>query len=286
MIYKDVDRNLLIKDIPHTIYYLESVDEKLKSEGIELTIRDTDDVHASIILDYPCNEKEKIADILIREYLGSHCCKCGCHGNIVNQQHDDDYAYPLNCICEECSVKEKGFHKYIIFQIKKQSNDTSYRAKHIKLKLKIEEGKFIYRFADEVRFRNNDFVVKSNLDRDKDEIVKIVGADLGLRDINDERVYTGDILLAENDEGHRFWGMVTKEKSGWKDLSSPNPQWENYSLAHGWGNFPSPLSHATKFKIIDSVGSIKNFDGKEVSDGHYMQWCEENTHINMREIQL
>lgn len=124
------------------------------------------------------------------------------------------------------------------------------------------------------------------MDREKNEIVKIVGADLGLRDINDERVYTGDILLAENDEGYRFWGMVKKEKSAWKDLAFPNPQWEDYSLLHGWGNFPSPLAHATKFKIIDSVGSIKDFDGKEVNDGHYMQWCEENTDINMKEILL
>ena len=286
MKYKNIDRTILIKEIPYTIRYLESIDISLQNIGVELAIRDTDHHYASIRLEFPCinMEKENAINNQINDYLSNHCCKCGCY-DIVKQQNDD-YSWPLKCICEECSVKESGFYKYIIYQIRKQSINPAYRAKHVKIKLKTDNGKFVYRFADEIRFVDDSFVIRNVYNPNINDKVKFVGLDLGIRDINDERVYEGDILLAENSEGFRFWGMVKKEKSGWKHLSVSNPKWEDYSLLHGWGNFPSPLSHAIKFRIIGSVGIIKDFDGEEVSDGHYMRWCKENENLDIRSLQL
>ena len=287
MRYKSIDRDILIKEIPYTILYLEQKEFLLKKSGIGLYIRDTDHRYCSIRLGYePIDDavsyfeiekrlKEGNIEKEIREYLGAHCCKCGKEipkvGDDINYKpyRIDDYEFPLNCLCEDCSVKEnEGFYEYIIYQIKKQSEDKLYKAQRIKMKLKTKLGNFIYRFADEVIFENEKFYCLSKFDLENKEEVLIVGMDLGLRDVNDERVYEGDVLLAEKKDGGLFWGMV-KKKKGFFDG-------KDYVLIHGWNQFYSSLSWATKFKIIGSVGTIKNFDGDEVSDRHYEIWCEEN----------
>ena len=79
------------------------------------------------------------------------------------------------------------------------------------------------------------------------ELVKIAGVDIGLRAVGGERVYDGDVLLAEDKNGRRFWGLVKlAEWLGykWPTHDSPSPQWRNFFLVHGGGNFESPLMMA------------------------------------------
>jgi type I restriction enzyme S subunit len=99
-------------------------------------------------------------------------------------------------------------------------------------------------------------------------------------------IYEGDILLAEDDKGRRFWGMVKVGKSGWDISNSPSPQWDNYMLCHGWGNFPSSLAFATKFKIIGSIGTIKNYDENIHIEHCYQAWILENKDIDMYKVLL
>lgn len=281
-----LNRDKLIDLLPYAISYLERYE---KINGIDLEIY-TDDskecyIHLRVITNDYRIEKKHIQEI--DKHLESHCCKCGCPNNVTQYYFDCDLCTWGNIVlCEECAAKENGLQEYLFYQIKKQSNINSYKANHIKVKLITADNNIIYRFAEDIRYYNGNFVIKNSVNPQNEEIVKIVGQSIGLRDMYGERVYEGDIILAENDKGIRFWGMIKVGNSGWKPDYFPNPQWDKYMLIHGFGNFPSSLAFATKFKIIGSIGSIKNYDEKIRHEHCYEIWASENKNIDMYKIQL
>lgn len=283
MKYKYINREALIKKIPYAIKYLENIERYL---NFDIIIEETDHFYAPIRLSYsPCiGNEQQIKDI--EEHLYTHCCICGSNEEVdVSQSREyEDFGLPLR-FCGHCLAKQESPFLGLVYEIKKQSKDPSYKASHTKVRLKTEDGNFIYRFAEDIRFENDHFVIKNNVDSQY-EVVKIVSHSIGLRDIDGERVYEGDILLAEGIDGRRFYGMVKVGKAGWDTRTSPNPQWDNYMLCHDWQTFPSSLAFAIKFKIIGTVGSLKNFEGGEVCVGHYMGWWEENKHIDFNQIKL
>jgi hypothetical protein len=283
MKYKYINREKLINDIPYTIKYLENIERYL---GFEIIIEETDHFYAPISLFYSqrIGNEQQIKDI--ENHLNSHCCICGSDEdvNTSKSREYEDYSMPLK-FCGSCLAKQESPFHGLIYEIKKQTQYPSYTASHTKVRLKTEDGNFIYRFAEDIKFKDGHFVVRNDISL-QDEIVKIVSHSIGLRDMNGERVYEGDILLAEDNNGRRFWGMVKIGKSGWDASNSPNPQWDNFMLCHGGGNFPSSLAFATKFKIIGTVGSIESFDGGEVSEGHYMAWLVGKEYTYFENIEL
>lgn len=281
MKYLEISRDSLIADIPYTIYYLERIDSEVRKLGIEIHIRNTDHTYSPVRLEYSNYNNYSIWDKQIREYLQCHCCKCGKNDEIKSYHDDcDGYECALCGLCEECAIKEtKGKYAVVIYQIQKQSKDKSYRANHIKVRLKTADGKTIYRFADEIHFVNNAFVITNKFNSQDSETVQITGVDLGIRDVKDERIFAGDILIAETNNGKICYGMIqaVADKHAW--LREPILQYKNFFLTHGYHNFPSPLNWMRKFKVIGNIGDIANFDGKEPNDGHYEQWCAENKEL-------
>ena len=284
--YLNRDKFKLVDLLPYAISYLEIYE---KSNGIDLAIY-TDDsnecfIHLRVATnDYSINEKHLQE---IHKHLENHCCKCGSQEN-VTQYYFDCYlcAWSGIVICEECIAKEKGLLEYLFYQIKKQSNINSYKANHIKVKLRTEDNHLIYRFAEEIWYENGKFFIYNSLNPQKKECVKIIGQSIGLRDVSGERVYEGDIILAEDNNGIRFYGMIKKGNSGWKSDSFPNPQWDKFMLIHGYGSFPSSLAFATKFKIIGSIGTIKNYN-EDIHREHCMEtWILENKDLDMSKVHL
>lgn len=287
-----LNRDNLMESLPYAISYLERFEN---ANGVNLEIY-TDDsrecyIHLRVITnDYKINE-ESIQRI--HSHLKSHCCKCGSQENVTAYYFDcDSCAWGEIVLCEECAAKEKGLQEDLFYQIKKQSSTNNYKADHIKVKLKTEDNNIIYRFAEEIGYKKanifvkkDKFFVKNNLTQKK-EVVKIIGQPIGLRDFYGKRVYEGDILLAEDKDGRRFWGMVQVGNSGWKPDSFPSPQWDKYMLIHGFNNFPSSLAFATKFKIVGTIGSIKEYDEKTPRAHCYETWISENEGIDMHKIEF
>lgn len=281
MKYLEISRDSLISDIPYTIYYLERIDAETRKVGLEIHIRNTDHTYTPVRLEYSNYNNYSIWDKQIREYLQCHCCKCGKNDEIKSHYNNcEDYECILCGLCEECAIKEhQGRYAFVVYQIQKQSKEKSYRANHIKVRLKTADGKTIYRFADEIHIVNNAFVITNKFNSFDTETVQITGVDLGIRDVNDERIFAGDVLLAETYDGRIGYGMIeeVEDKHAW--LREPIPQYKNFFLTHGGNDFPSPLNWMEKFKVIGNIGDIANFDGKEPNDRHYWQWCEENKEL-------
>ena len=293
MKYVDLSKEIfeqIHREFPHTLSYLERVDYKLHEIGSELIIRDSDHRWNSLRLEYQGNlniDQRQQVEEQIRNYTESHCCLCGNSKDVSASQDYDSELYGCSpfvpFLCAECKAKENGSYNHVVYMIKRQSEDAAYRAKHIKVRLKTEDNNIIYRFADEIYYKNEQFVTLNRVNNTF-ESVKIAGVDIGLRDIGGERVYDGDVLLAEDKNVRRFWGMVKLAEwlgHRWSTHDSPSPQWRNFFLVHGWNNFDSPLMWATKFKIVGRVCDIANFDGAEANVGHYMVWCEEKKVVEM-----
>jgi hypothetical protein len=284
-----LDRNKLIELLPYAISYLETF-EKVNGINLEIYTDDSKEcyIHLRVISNdlivYSINS-EYVQEI--HKHLEKHCCKCGSQENVTQYYFDCNFcAWGGIVLCEECAAKEKGLLEYLLYQIKNQSKTNTYKANHIKVKLRTEDNHIIYRFAEEILYEDGNFIIKNSLNPQNKEFVKIIGQSIGLRDVYGERVYEGDILLAEDDKGIRFWGMVKVGKSGWDISNSPSPQWDNYMLCHGWGNFPSSLAFATKFKIIGSIGTIKNYDENIHIEHCYQAWILENKDIDMYKVLL
>ena len=297
MKYVDLNKEIfgqIQKELPHTLSYLEGVDYKLQQLGVELIIRDSDHRWGSLQLEFRGDldfEQQRQIEEQIKNYTESHCCLCGSSKDVSISRDYDTELYGgsfVPFLCAECQAKEEGPYNHVVYMIMRQSEDAAYRAKHIKVRLKTEDHNIIYRFADEIYYKNEQFLTLNRVNKTF-ESVKIAGVDIGLRDIGDERVYDGDVLLAEDKNGRRFWGMVKLAEwlgHKWTTHDSPSPQWRNFFLVHGWGNFDSPLMMATKFKIVGRVCDITNFDGSDASDGHYMVWCEENKAMDLDKIPI
>jgi hypothetical protein len=89
--------------------------------------------------------------------------------------------------------------------------------------------------------------------------------DTGKRDINDERIFTGDILLVKHKQFDRKWLA--------KMIGSPRGIRGKDGNTHYWGlydghNFPAPFSEFSSVEIVGYLGNESIFE-----------WQEKNTNI-------
>lgn len=104
-----------------------------------------------------------------------------------------------------------------------------------------------------------------------------------LRDIEGNFVTDGDIILGLDAEQRPFWGLIRNKRSGWGGLDDPqnhyiqNVQWNNFSVLHGWGNFPSALSYTKHFIIIaNCLGQNPVNEFIKDSERYLENWYLEN----------
>lgn len=283
MRYEQTSRELLMGTIPHTIAYLESFDQMI-ANGIELVIRDTDHMHASLRLEFrnsngfPFEIYKQICD-----YAASHCCICGSTYKL--QIANDKLGYDLwwtygdppfvPYVCMNCYERlyrmKMPYNKFVELQIHRQSTELDYKAWHIKLRLQTMEGQVLYRFADDVLITNGHYVIKDKRNPTNHEIVNLIGIDTGLRDINDERIFSGDILIMEIENAYGRNRCITHIEAS--PSRNNNTIWCLYPRD---GNGNVPFEVATRVKIIGHLLAFSSFD----------KWCDENAHIDVYSIKL
>lgn len=226
MKYKGVSRENLMSDIPYTITYLESIDSGLKD--VELAIRDTDHRYNSLRLE--TNDSHMIPDAIRHEvcrHTETHCCICGSDylvreadiGFDISDTYGATPFWPYVCIdCYEKLYRDNVDAITLVkFQIKRCTEEgNKYKAPHKKVRLLTTDRHIVYRFVDEISVvgeeyfitpqnqasKNNLFSAIKSLFHTKREAVTILGVDTGKRDINDERIFTNDVLLVES----KGWG--------------------------------------------------------------------------------
>ena len=292
MKYICTDREYLIKEIPHIINYLETIDSRLTN--VELVIRDSDHMWHSLRLE---SEGELTADLYeeICNYTETHCCICGSnyrvHGKDVGfydckisydyQMYGDPPFYTNVCInCfEKLYRNDVEADTLVKFQIKRYTEEGEvYNAPHKKIRLHTADGHIVYRFLKQIYAEGDKyFITPRSLESKKiesisahdyhnlKEPVTIIGVDTGKRDINDERIFTGDILLVKHKQFDRKWLA--------KMIGSPRGIRGKDGNTHYWGlddghNFPAPFSEFSSVEIVGYMGNESIFE-----------WQEKNTNI-------
>ena len=133
-------------------------------DKIYIIIEETDHFYAPISLFYSqrIGNEQQIKDI--ENHLNSHCCICGSDEdvNTSKSREYEDYSMPLK-FCGSCLAKQESPFHGLIYEIKKQTQFPSYTASHTKVRLKTEDGNFIYRFAEDIKFKDGHFVVRNDI---------------------------------------------------------------------------------------------------------------------------
>jgi hypothetical protein len=288
MRFIEVSEKEMQEAMPATMRYLLQMDSHLREQyGIEIQLQDTDHVYDSLrieLYEQHANSRyiynnQIISDIY--KYAQSHCCLCGSIEDVqlptdFNDKYQDSL---LNYKCLKCRSHAESLYNGMMYDLTKYSVDQTYPIKNIKTRVITSDHKVIYKRFNELRVINGKLCILHHSSKDITdyEVVYFAGFDIGLRDANDERVYSGDVLLATMQDNRKFWGMVQKTESGWGNrFEGPNPQWGKYSLLHGFTSFPSSLAWAKSFRIIGSVYNIKYFQGGNLTEKLYEQWVQEH----------
>ncbi len=258
------------KECPHTIGWLKQIEPQVIREGCEITIRDTDHQYDSIRIEVrPLNGDYKIARKIEHEiytHILSHCCKCGSTNGVKTLGIGD--CTITTTVCKECAevLTLRGIGitgpELILIPALKHGNVPP----KMKCRLKAQDGHLFYKYSDDVYYRNEKFVISDN---GIDERVIMAGVYTGLRDFKGERVYTGDVVLAADKEGRKFWGMIMYGHYWGASERDISPQWNNYCLVHGVGAFPSALRWASKIEVIGNVVSSPLYKGPIPNENDY-----------------
>lgn len=248
------------EEFPHIMEYLNLLEPTVNRDGCEIVIEDMDRRYESIRLgvesltgnnELTCQYEKQITD-----YLSTHCCICGSTKPVKTMD-----GYIINAtICQDCTdilsirgVEIKG-PELTLIPLLKQGRPTP----HIKCRLKANDGHLFYKFSEDLSYRDGQFIV---VEKDKVEPVILSGIYTGIRDWKGVRIYTGDIILAEDNYGEKFWGMIMHGNKWGKSERDISLQWDNFCLTHGLDSFPSALRWAKKIEIVGNVVSDVQYTG-------------------------
>lgn len=267
MKFVDVNSDI-VKEFPNTYSWLKNLEPIVENDSCEIIIRDTDHRYDSIRVEV----KSRLGDYdiagkymrQIDEYINSHCCRCG---STLDVRCIGEYSL-CSSVCRDCAEilsirgpKIEGPELELIPRLKHNE-----RVSGIKCRLKALDGHIFYKFSDEISYKDGHFIVHKD---GAEEKVILAGVYTGLRDWKGERVYTGDIILAETKSGNKFWGLIMLgnpwSKSDW-DVS---PRWSGFCLAHGMSDFPSPLSAATRIEVVGNVVEEDGYMGPIPNESDY-----------------
>lgn len=280
MRFDGVDKNF-VSEMPHTIQWLREFEPIVNRNGCEIVIRDTDHKYDSIRLEiYSLNgDHEKAWEFYkqMNEYILSHCCKCGSTKGV---RTIGEFTIS-STVCEDCaeilSMRGLGISgpELELIPALKQGR----RPLHIKCRLKAQDGHLFYKFSNELTFQDGKYVI---IDNQKIEPIILSGVYTGLRDWKGERIYTGDVVLGEDRDGRKFWGMIMFGNNWGKSERDISPQWNNFSLVHGLNSFPSALCWAKKIEVIDNVVRSDKYVGPIPATDDYEIYYFENNPSNLK----
>lgn len=275
MKYVGVNRAEIVDFIPYTIEYLENIDRGLSNA--ELIIRDADSSYWDLRLEEDGVLPPNLYGDICR-HTNTHCCKCGSDYNVRKVDvglglwatYASDGVSPFDTrLCANCHeelYREKVDAVSLVkFQIKRCTEEgNGYRAPHKKVRLLTADEHVVYRFVDEISVVGEKYFItqkgqesKKNLLSfikslfyTKREVVTILGVDTGKRDINDERIFTGDVLLVKHKQFER---KLFAEMQGFYNTCSSklneSPQ-KHYWWLYDGENFPTPFSEFTSVEVV------------------------------------
>lgn len=293
MRYVNITRQELEPHMSATLSWLEHFDHNLND--VEICLRDTDHAYESLRVElafqqYDAARSTEIEKI-INEYVDSHCCLCGSSEGVSIWEYDSICSSKmLNTFCKNCTAKkllnDQDLYSYLKYSFENNCKITM----NPKIKIRFNSGEISYCRLQEIEYNNgtlhkkdvkNSFYSRFRSKRlIEQNSFSIIGADTGLRDINDERAYDGDIIICKDINERKFGGMLLSRPTNWgKTGKEPNPQWFRYSVCHGYGNFPSSLSWAKNFKIVGSIGDVKVFNGFGANEVWFEKWLNENKEL-------
>lgn len=271
MKFIDVDSDI-VKEFPHTYEWLKDFEKVIMKDNCDIIIRDTDHHFDSIRVEV----SSKLGDhdtswkyySQIWDYISTHCCMCGSSNGVKTIGE-----YTLSStVCSDCAeimrisgVPIVGPELQLIPGLKHQSSIPM-----IKCRLKALDGHLFYKYSKDLFFDDGQFRVRNETVR---EVVKLAGVYTGLRDWKGERIYTGDIVLAEDANKRRFWGLIMFGDQWGKSDRDISPQWSGFCLAHGWGTFPSALRWASRIEVVGNVVQENRYEGPIPTDSDYESYC-------------
>lgn len=291
MKYKEIKRESLVDMIPYTISYIEKIDQGLL--GCELVIRDAD---WQMVLESEGDEPTTLYKEICT-HTNTHCCKCGSDylvrkvdvGLGLWESYANDGMSPFDTrLCADCHEKlyrdNVDAITLVKFQIKRCTEEgDKYKAPHKKVRLLTTDGHIVYRFVDEISVVGEEYFITprnqeskkgifssiKSLFQPKREVVTILGVDTGKRDINDERIFTGDVVLVKQHLDQYEWTWITDVLVHQGSCIDANNNHIKHSwwVSNGW-EFPIPFCYLTSIEIL---GYLMN----ESVD----QWLDRNREI-------
>lgn len=203
------------EEIPGHFEILKRYDEKIKSIGGNIIIRTNDNTNYfeyRYQIETSDKNQEKILNSELHNEINSTCSWCGCKKDVQIRSNTFDWSINEQILCPDCYafVLYKNAKLKDLIKLKTECSSLSEKYRSLKFKIinpqqeldfvKLEKLHYI---ADKVfletnregylPYKNN--IAGVNLQQDN-FIVEVdpIGVYTGIRDITNERVYTGDIV--------------------------------------------------------------------------------------------
>lgn len=261
------DQKLMQQYAPALFPKLVEFDRMIQPMGFEISLRDSDHTYNSFCYGvYPIDkydasrsEEQSMLNEQLRKLISSTCCMCGSDFHVSLGEFDDRMSSDIfehKCLLCQAKAERSAFKrilKYAMANTFAKKENRYIQLPQIKIRLLNCRNEIFYDYLSNLYVEEGSFYISNRIS--KHEKVKYAGMSLGARDVNGERLYEGDLVVAILAEtGHRYWGMAYKNTNELLNPQPKNPMIpSDILLEHGDNNFPSPLTLAESFEIVGNI---------------------------------
>ncbi len=255
MIGSEYDKKLLYQYAPYAYRRFLQFE---KETGLDVSVRDTDHVYDSFRWGVYVSDNTKPIDNdkyqSLEKDIETHCCICGSNQLVSLRNYDDRQSsaiFERKCAC--CYGKsiysiEKTIH-FATYNNWCKKQKIKSNTPYIKVRLLNDSGKLFFDWLNNLIYCDEQFYISNDVS--EWEHVRYAGIYLNARDIHNERIYEGDVILAQLDNGRQYWGMAFENNSTYGE--DKNLAINHIWLYHDSQSFPSPLNAAVNFEIVGNV---------------------------------